>query len=241
MIPCASNDRVGPLIARSRVVTRAITRRRASLDSIYIARIARTLDTHAETITAYVTYVPAAARAMDARRATRAPEDEGAARWRPTDRPRPARMGEDAPERVREDAHVVPLGATKTPSHSSRRGFSQSRCGDARGRRKISDVMMSDGNERMTDAPTRRSGRGGPEEYGNEAYAMRLTARGWRQREHSTNARDAGCVRENLCRASSSSSRRWRELWRRRRYVRKRRWRWVRVDGVDAGGGDEIV
>jgi len=38
-----------------------------SLDSIHIARIARTLDTHARNDpTAYVTYVPAAARAMDA-------------------------------------------------------------------------------------------------------------------------------------------------------------------------------
>ena len=58
----------------------------------------------------------------------------------------------------------------------------------------------------------------------------------------STNARDAGRVRETLGVVRA-----------RRRlavgashgdgggYVRKRRWRWVRVDGVDAGGGDEIV
>ncbi len=87
-----------------------------SLDSIHIARIARTLDTHARNDpTAYVTYVPAAARAMDARRRERRRKTKCAARWRPTDRPRPA-MGwvKTPPSASARDAHVVPLGATKT-------------------------------------------------------------------------------------------------------------------------------
>ena len=107
------------------------------LDSIHIARIARTLDTHARNDpTAYVTYVPAAARAMDARRATReAPEDE-MCRSVATDRQTASRhgMGEDAPERVREGrARRAARCDEDAVSHSPRRGFSQSRCVDARG------------------------------------------------------------------------------------------------------------
>ena len=153
VIPCASNDRVGPSIARSRVVTRAITRRRAFARFVHIARIARTLDTHARNDpTAYAVTFPRPRAPWTRRgRATReAPEDE--MRSVATDRQTASRhgMGEDAPS-ASARTRVVPLGATKTLyliRHAE--GFHNQGASTRADDEKIID-LMSDGNERTND------------------------------------------------------------------------------------------
>ena len=136
----------------------------------------------------------------------------------------------------------MPLGATKTLyliRHAE--GFHNQGASTRAMAKRLVMVMMSMGtNERLT---RRRDAAGevDPRNMETKRTRMRVSPREDGDGANTFDERSRrGCDRNSWRRASSSSPPVGASYGDGGGYVRKRRWRWVR-DGVDAGGGDEIV